>query len=227
MPKQELTDIEPLPRGVIEQRGSGLYAITPRTPLGEVSAETLDTVNRVVRKYGLPGIRVTAGQRLMLRDIPARSLEGVLADLGPVGETCTFYVQACPGTTACRMAMRDSMAMGARLEKFLDEFILPAKLKAGVAGCSMCCAESFVRDVGLVGKRNGWTVVFGGNAGKNVRRGDVLAENADDGEALAVIGRALAFYRDNGKPRERTARFVERVSVQAVRDAVFGVAAVG
>ena len=212
--------IDTLPKGVILQRGTGLYTIMPRTPLGEISARSLDTINRVVKKYGLPGIRVTAGQRLMLKDIPGEHLEGLLADLGPVGETCKFYVQACPGTTACRLGMRDSMAMGARLEKFLDGFVLPAKIKSGVSGCSMCCSESFVRDIGLVGKKNGWTVVFGGNAGKRVRQGDVLAEDVSDDRALELIGKALAFYRDNGKLKERTARFVERVGVEAVRKAV-------
>jgi NAD(P)H-nitrite reductase large subunit len=102
----------------------------------------------------------------------------------------------------------------------LADFSLPAKLKTGVSGCPMCCAESLVRDVGLFGRKHGWTVAFGGNGGKRVRQGDILAENVSEEEAFQIIRRALAFYAEHGKRKERTARFVERVGVEAVREAV-------
>jgi NAD(P)H-nitrite reductase large subunit len=97
---------------------------------------------------------------------------------------------------------------------------LPAKVKAGVSGCSMCCSESFVRDIGLMGKKHGWTVVFGGNAGRRVRMGDVLAQDVDDDEALRVVGRSLEIYAQQAKPKERTARFVERVGMEMVKAAL-------
>jgi NAD(P)H-nitrite reductase large subunit len=212
--------IETLPEGVQAQRQEGLYSVTPRMPLGRITPEQLNIINAVVQEFGLPGVRVTAGQRLKLQGIPGEKLDEVIRRLGPVGEFCKYYVQACPGTTACRLAMQDSMAMGEKLEEFLNTLSLPAKVKAGVSGCSMCCAESYVRDIGLVGKKQGWTVIFGGNAGKRVRTGDVLAENVSDDEALGIIGRALAHYGANGKKRERTARFIERVGIDTVREAV-------
>jgi NAD(P)H-nitrite reductase large subunit len=211
---------ESLPEGVLAQRQPGLYSITPRMPLGRITPEQLNIINGVVQEFCLPGVRVTAGQRLKLQGIPADKLDGVLERLGPVGEFCKYYVQACPGTTSCRMAMRDSMAMGARLEEFLNTLTLPAKVKAGVSGCSMCCSESFVRDIGLMGKKHGWTVVFGGNAGRRVRMGDVLAENVDDDEALRVVARSLEVYAQQAKPKERTARFVERVGMDMIMAAL-------
>jgi NAD(P)H-nitrite reductase large subunit len=217
---------ETLPEGVLAQRQEGLYSVTPRLALGRITPEQLNIINEVVQEFSLPGIRVTAGQRLKLQGIPGERLDEVLQRLGPVGEFCKYYVQACPGTTACRLGMQDSMEMGARLEDLLNGWTLPAKAKAGVSGCSMCCSESFVRDIGLVGTKKGWTVIFGGNAGKRVRVGDVLAENVGDDEALAIIDRTLAFYAENGKSRERTARFVERVGIDAVLGAVGGTVAI-
>ena len=212
--------IEDLPKGALVQHGGGLYSVTPRMPLGQITPEHLNIINSVVQEFNLPGVRVTAGQRLKIQGIPEARVKDVLAKLGPVGEFCKYYVQACPGTTACRLAMQDSMDMGARLEEFLNGFTLPWKLKTGVSGCSMSCSESYVRDVGLVGKKNGWTVVFGGNAGKRVREGDVLAEDVSEEKALEIIAKALDFYSENAKKRERTARFVERVGIEAVRDAI-------
>ena len=154
---------------------------------------------------------------MKIQGIPEDRVRAVIDQLGAVGEFCKYYVQACPGSATCRMGMQDSMATGARLEEWLNTVDLPCKLKAGVSGCSMCCAESFVRDVGLVGKKRGWTVVFGGNAGKRVRKGDILTENVSDDGAMAVIEAALGLYAQEGKKGERTARFVERVGLERVK----------
>jgi NAD(P)H-nitrite reductase large subunit len=214
--------IEELPKGAIVQRGGGVYSITPRMPLGQITPDQLNSINSVVQEFNLSGVRVTAGQRLKIQGIPEDKLSAVLDQLGPVGESCKYYVQACPGTTACRLGMQDSMALGAKLEEFLNGYSLPTKLKTGVAGCSMCCSESLVRDVGLIGKKNGWTVAFGGNAGKHVREADILAEDVSEEKAFEIISKALDFYSENAKTKERTARFVKRVGIDAVKEAVFG-----
>ncbi|QJB57800.1 nitrite reductase [Pseudodesulfovibrio sp. zrk46] len=214
--------IKTLPEGACRPCGKGRYSLIARTKLGDVSAEQLDVINGVVKEFGLPGIRVTGKQSIQLLDIPVNHLQDVVERLGNIGDTCKYFVQACPGTRACRLGMQDSFAFAAKLRDFLNTFDLPAKLKSGVAGCSMCCAEPFVRDIGLVGTKKGWTVVFGGNAGKTVRKADVLGEGLNEEEAFAVIGKALDFYRENAKKKERTARFVERVGFDAVLEAIHG-----
>ena len=82
------------------------------------------------------------------------------------------------------------------------------------------CGESYVRDIGLVGRRNGWTVVFGGNAGGRPRVGDELACGLDADEALALVGRVLEHYRANARKCQRTARFVEARGIGSVRAAL-------
>lgn len=213
--------IASLPAGACRSRGEGIYSIMARTPLGEVSAEKLNIINSVVQDFRLPGVRVTGRQRVQLLGIKENDLHAVVERLGEVGEVCKYFVQACVGNTACRFGMQDSLTMGADLEAFLNTTNLPAKLKSGVSGCSMSCAESYVRDVGMVGKKNGWTILFGGNAGKQVRKADVLAESVSAEEGLKIIGKALDFYSENAKKKERTARFVERVGFEAVKKAVF------
>ena len=132
MDKKQL--IEVLPKGAVVQRGGGMYSVTPRVPLGQITPEHLNIINSVVQEFNLSGVRVTAGQRLKIQGIPEDKIQDVLDKLGPVGEFCKYYVQACPGTTACRLGMQDSLDMGAKLEEFLNGLDLPAKLKAGVSG---------------------------------------------------------------------------------------------
>jgi NAD(P)H-nitrite reductase large subunit len=212
--------IEGLPKGAVRPRKDGTYTVVPRMRLGRLDADLLDAVNRAVREYGLAGVRLAASQRLMIDNVPGAALKGVVEAVGLVGDCYTYKVQGCRGSAGCKLGQQDSLATADRLEKMLADFTLPAKLKSGVSGCPMCCAESLVRDVGLFGRKRGWTVTFGGNGGKRVRAGDVLAENVSEEEAFRVIRRALAFYARDGKVKERTARFVERVGLDAVKAAI-------
>ncbi len=212
--------IASLPKGACRPMGKGVYFVSPRTPLGEITPEQFDQINSVIKEFNLPAIRLTGFQRLQLRGIPEDKVQAVVERLGEVGDLCKYIVQGCAGSSGCRLGVQDTREMVLQLEDFVNDFELPTKLKVGVSGCSMSCGESYVRDVGLVGKRAGWTVLFGGNAGKGARKGDVLAEDITLEESLTIIGKALDLYAENAKKKERTARFVERVGIEAVREAL-------
>ncbi|MEW6220416.1 MAG: NAD(P)/FAD-dependent oxidoreductase [Thermodesulfobacteriota bacterium] len=212
------------PHGAILQRDKTTYAIVPRTPAGIVSAEVLERLSAVARRYQIPIVKITSGQRLALVGIRKEDLPGIWQDLamdaGRALELCLHYVQACPGNTVCSLGLRDSLSLGLALEQIFMDMALPAKLKMGVSGCSMCCGESYLRDVGVIGKKAGWTLTFGGNSGGRPRIADVLAEGLSDDEVVAKVRRVLEYYRGEGKKKERTARFVERMGVAAVQAAV-------
>ena len=40
-----------------------------------------------------------------------------------------------------------------------------------VSGCKLSCAESWVRDIGLIGQKDGWALTVGGNVGAKPRIG--------------------------------------------------------
>ncbi len=209
------------PDGAILQRDKETYAIVPRTPVGMLTPDILENIARVARKFSIPIIKITSGQRMALVGMKKEEVQPIWQelglDIGRATELCLHYVQACPGTAVCRYGMRDSLGMGMRLEEEITGMDLPAKLKIGVSGCPMSCGESLVRDIGLVGSRKGWAVYFGGNAGSRVRQGDKLAVELDDEQAVALVIRLIELYREQGKKRERTARFVERIGVEAVK----------
>ena len=212
------------PRGAIRQRDGKTYAIVPRTPVGLISPEILEAISSVVRRYNLPLTKITSGQRLALIGMQREEVDRIWHDLkmevGPAVELCVHYVQACPGTEVCKFGVRDSLGMGLELEKLYVGMELPAKVKIGVSGCPFCCAESYVRDIGLIGKKKGWIVTFGGNSGGRPRIGDVLAEEVGDSEAIALVRRCLEYYRDNTEKKLRTARFVEKLGIETIKEAV-------
>jgi len=212
------------PRGAILQRDKKTYAIVPRTPVGLLSPEILEAISTVVRRYNIPITKITSGQRLALigmeRDVVNRIWQDLRMEVGPAIELCVHYVQACPGTEVCKFGVRNSLGMGLELEKLYVGMELPAKVKIGVSGCPFCCAESYVRDIGLIGKKKGWVVTFGGNSGGRPRIGDVIAEEVSDSEAVALVRRCLEHYRDNIDKKLRTARFVEKVGIESIKKAV-------
>ena len=213
------------PRGAILQRDRKTYAIVPRTPVGLVSPEVLAALNSVISKYNIPITKITSGQRLALIGMKREEVDQIWQDLkmevGPAVELCVHYVQACPGTEVCKFGVRDSLGLGLELEKLYVGMDLPAKVKIGVSGCPLCCAESYVRDIGLIGKKKGWVVTFGGNSGGRPRIGDVIAEDINDDEAVALVRRCLEYYRDNVGKKLRTARFVEKVGIESIKKSLF------
>lgn len=217
---------EQKPDGAILQRDKTTWAIVPRTPAGLLTPEFLENLATVVRKYDIPITKITSGHRLALVGVKTEDIEAIRTALnvgiGRALELCLHYVQACPGNSVCSLGVRDSLGMGQLLEQRLAGVELPAKLKIGVSGCPMTCSEGHVRDLGLIGKHSGWVVTFGGNSGGRPRIADIMGEGLDDEAAVALVDRLVEFYRLNGKKKERTARMVERVGIEAVKAAVLG-----
>jgi NAD(P)H-nitrite reductase large subunit len=212
------------PKGAILQRDKKSFAIVPRIPAGIIKREHLKALSEVVEKYDIPIVKITSGHRIALVGMPEEQILPIYEDLGmsegKAVELCLHYVQACPGTAVCKFGVQDSLGFGTNLEEILSGIEMPAKFKVGVSGCPFLCAESLVRDLGLIGKKNGWTLVFGGGSGRKVREADVIAEDLSDDEAVALARKCIDFYAANAKTRERTGSFVVRVGIDELKKAV-------
>ncbi len=212
------------PKGAILQRDKETYAIVPRIPGGLAKLENFKEIVKVVEKYNIPIIKITSGHRLALVGIKGDVINDIWQelkmDVGKATELCLHYVQACPGNIVCKYGVQDSLGLGIEIEEFFLGMDLPAKVKIGVSGCPFCCGESFVRDIGILGKKKGWTLIFGGNSARRPRIGDVIAEDITKEEAIDLTKRFLEYYVSNGKKKERTARFIERTGVDEFKKSV-------
>ncbi len=213
-----------IPNGAILQRDKETYAIVPRTPVGLVTPEELEAIANVARKYQIPVIKVTSGQRFALvgmqKDDVDKIWEDLHMDVGKATELCLHYVQACPGTAVCKFGVQDSLGLGLEVEKSFAGMDLPAKVKIGISGCPLCCGESFVRDIGILGKKNGWTLILGGSSGRRPRIGEVMIENQSSQKIIQLTKDCLAYYKDKAKKRERMARFVDRIGIENIQEAL-------
>ena len=202
------------------------YAIIPGPKLGVVLPELLQTVAGVVKKHGIPQLKLTDAQRLALIDYAPEKIDDIRQDLGDSGspqkKAGVHYIKACPGKAWCKYGVQDALALGEKLEKTLLETALSfnTKVKVGISGCPMNCCESYVRDLGIFGRKNGWTLVFGGNGARKPRIGDVIDESMSDEQVLELAVKVLVYYRDNAVNHERTARFMERTGLENLRNAL-------
>ena len=206
--------------GAIQQRDKTTWAMKPRAPMGIVTPEELRRIADAAAAHDVQSLKITSGQRLILLGIPEDRLASLQDALGPMGQLCRNYVQACPGTDHCSHAVQDSLAMGRQLEALVFGREFPAKVKLGVSACPFCCAESQVRDIGLVGRRKGWHVYVGGNSGTKPRVADLLATDLNDADALDLVRRFLDHYTATCVGKVRVARFVQQQGLEAIRTAL-------
>lgn len=201
------------------------YMTLPGLHAGMLDAAALEHLAALVGKHEIPAIKITGAQRIALLGMaPERlaALQSTLGmDAGPAhSRNRVHYVHSCPGKAWCRYGMRSTLELGKRIEQMELDVPMPCKVKVGISGCRMCCCESWLRDIGLIGEHRGWRLVFGGNAGGRPRIGEELARGLDDDQALELIRRVLDFYGTQAQGRTRTARLVERLGMDAIRDAV-------
>lgn len=204
--------------GGVYSRPDGTYSVTPRMPLGKLSADDLEKIMTVVRKYNLPGIRATAGQRITIEGVPADSLDDIIGLLNGVGDRCPHGIVACRGLGECKHGLQDSQAMATQVEDlFCNSPRVPAHMKVGLSGCTRCCGNSYIRDIGFVGTTDGWTLTIGGRSGRKVRSGDELLTGLSASQALAAMEAFQTFFTKNMRAKERIAAFVERIGLDRIK----------
>lgn len=211
-------------KGVVLQRDKETYAIAPHLPCGVVTPDQLRRLAEVAEKYNAAAVKVTSAARIAIVGIREADVDAVWNDLGiPPGHAvglCVRSIKACPGTTFCRLGQQDSLGMGTMLDSIYHGMDLPSKTKIGVSGCRNQCAENCIKDIGLYGKKDGWVLTVGGKGTGKPRLADTLAEDIDSDQALLLIEKVVAFYKENAKKVERIGAMIDRLGLETFKTAV-------
>jgi NAD(P)H-nitrite reductase large subunit len=208
-------------KGAILQRDRESYAIAPHIPGGITDTATLRKICDVADKYGVKMLKLTSAQRIALIGIREEDLDNAWADLaqapGAVIGLCVRSVKICPGTTYCKRGLQDSIGLGLKIDSIYHSMELPNKMKIGVSGCLLSCAEAWVKDIGLMGTMTGWKIVVGGTSGIRPRLADILVEDVPaEEEALAIVAKIVAFYKAYPK-KVRIGRIIEEMGIDSFR----------
>jgi len=207
----------------------GTYSVIPRMWGGETNASELRRIADVVDKYQIPTVKVTGGQRIDMLGIKKEDLPAVWKDLGmPSGHAyakALRTVKTCVGSEWCRFGTQDSTQMGKDLERALWRMYAPHKVKLAVSGCPRNCAESGIKDVGVIGVDSGWELYVGGNGGIKTEVAQFLCKVKTPEEVLEFSGAFLQLYREEGWYLERTVHYLHRVGLPHVKQRILDDAA--
>lgn len=217
-------------KGVIIQRDKQTYAVAPHIPCGVVQPETLRRLADVAEKYGVQALKITSAARIALVGVEEKDVEAIWSELGmrpgfAVG-LCVRSVKACPGTTFCKRGLQDSLSLGLKLDAKYHGMELPGKFKIGVSGCPHQCAETCIKDIGLVGTVKGWRLLVGGNGGARPRLAQELARDLTDAQAVALLDKILTYFQANAGPHKRLGAMIEKMGMDEFKLAILGSEAV-
>lgn len=206
------------------KNGQRRYAITPRIPGGFIQPDQLQKYIDVANEFGAV-LKLTGSQRIMITNLKAEDVDKAWEMLGmePAYTVSNRVrsVKICPGTTFCKRAKQDSVHLGMQIERKYLSLEMPSKMKIGVSGCPNSCTESRMKDVGVIGTVDGWNVYAGGSGGAHPHIGDLIAEVKTEKEALALVDRIIAYYKENAQI-ERMGEFIDRIGLEAFKAAVLG-----
>ena len=199
----------------------GSYSVIPRMWGGETTADELRRIADAVDKYKIPTVKVTGGQRIDLLGVKKEDLLNVWKDIGmPSGHAyakALRTVKTCVGSEWCRMGTQDSTQLGKTLERALWRMYAPHKVKFAVSGCPRNCAESGIKDVGIIGVDSGWEMYIAGNGGIKTEVAHFFTKLKTAQEVLEYTGAFCELYRQEGWYLERTVHYVNRVGLDHVK----------
>ncbi|MGB9978378.1 NAD(P)/FAD-dependent oxidoreductase [Methanobacterium sp.] len=210
-------------KGAVIQKDLETYAIIPYIPGGLVDPATLIKIANIAEKYNAKTLKVTSNQRIAIIGIKFEDIDKIWEDLGmkPGGFIGKRVRSAkfCPGTTHCKKGEQNAIEMGMKIDERYQGIELPNKIKIGVSGCQNSCAESAVKDIGLIGTKNGWNLLVGGNCGIKPMIGQILARDLQDEEILELIGKIIDYYKEN-EEQKRLGRFINKIGFEKFKDEI-------
>ena len=199
----------------------GTYSVIPRMYGGVTTADQLRKIADVADKYAVPMVKVTGGQRIDLLGVKKEDLVGMWADLDmPSGYAygkSIRTVKTCVGSEFCRFGTQNSTQLGIDIEKAFDHMWAPHKVKFAVSGCPRNCAESGIKDVGIIGVDSGWEMYVGGNGGIKTEAAQFLCKVKTAEEVIEYSGAFIQIYREEARYLDRTVHWIERVGLEYVK----------
>jgi len=204
----------------IKQR-DGSYAVVLDVAI--TTPQELKKIAEVLEKYGVKLIKFSESQRMVIVGVDPEKVEEMCNEAGvklanAVGKVVRS-IKFCPGNTLCVMGLQNTIEMAQKLKKF-DGTEVPGKLKIAIAGCSNSCTEPAVRDIGLMGTKDGYTIFVGGSAGRKPRIGYVLAEKVSPEDAEKLVEKIIEFYKNNAKNGQRLGDFIDSIGFEEFKKAV-------
>ena len=218
--------------GVHEQVDGRFYVgVTPT--VGRVSGTLLTSIADLAQAHGSSRVRTTTDQALIILDVEADRVDGLVAGLAELGlsvKPSTFRrnMMACTGIEFCKLAIVETKARGMALVDELEARLgdLDVPLTINVNGCPNACARTQIADIGLKGmlvtdhdgqQVEGFQLHLGGGLGLDAGFGRKVRGHKITGDELPdYVERVVRRFDKERQPGERFAQWVGRADEDAL-----------
>ena len=219
-------------QAVIPQRQEGLATVRIMIARSELTGTEAIRFAEWASTQGGNKVMFTNRQNLELRDVPEANTDALTKTIAEAGYRTDGHehlpdMVACVGTTMCRLAVSDTPNTYRRLIKaFGEDRELCEKvgpLRINMNGCPNSCAQHWIADIGLRGKRTrtarGSEEGFGIFVGGRLDAAGHIGEHVIDVTASAVVPAfkaLLAVYLDQREAGETFGVYTRRIGGEAL-----------
>lgn len=196
--------------------GKRTFGITPHIPGGFITAENMQKIVDVAKKYN-GVLKITSGQRILITNLDESVLQSAWADLGmePAvkSQNSIKNVEICPAGF-CKRSKYNTIGTGMKLSKKYQWMEMPCRTKIGVAGCKNACGSVYSKDIGVIADKTGFLISIGGSAGYNPRLSNIIATDLSEEEALKLVDKIIEVYIREGEAGEKLGFLIDRLGIE-------------
>lgn len=121
----------------------------------------------------------------------------------------------------CRGAEDAGVEIAQKLNRMIAGIPMPSPLKIGYAGCALGTSEPLLKDIGVVKMRDKFDIYIGGEP-KSIKPAfaELFVTGVDAEQMMNIVQRLVAYFQANGKNKEKFIKFIGRISIEELRNAV-------
>ena len=199
------------------------FAVTPGFEVGGTlfKPEHLAALGATVGENAK--IELTAFKQLYVEVDEARAeeIKEKLKEAGLQIHPAGFVTKSLIACNFCRGAEDAGLDVARSLDEAISGHEVPSPLKIGYAGCALGTSEPLLKDIGIVKMRDTYDIYVCGD-GKSLKPtlGVLFLSGLTEQQLVPVVRKLIELFRQNGKKKEKFSRFLERMTIEKVREAV-------
>lgn len=144
-----------------------------------------------------------------------------LKDTGLEIHPAGFYTKSLIACNFCKGAEDAGLDVAKELDEAIAGHEVPSPLKIGYAGCALGTSEPLLKDIGVVKMRDTFDIYVGGE-GKSLKAtlGVPFVTGISADQLVPIVLRLIQTFQQEGKKKEKFAKFIERMTMDKLREAV-------
>jgi len=205
-------------------------------PPGDATADQMEAVADLAKRYSFDEIRVTHEQNLVLPHVNQDDLLALWLALDAAGLATPNIgllgdIMACPGLDYCALANARSIPVSQRIsQRFADlerqYEIGPLKIK--ISGCINACGHHHVGHIGILGvERKGeefYQITLGGSADRDAAIGTILGPAFSSAEIVDAVETIVLTYLDLRRDSESFLQAYRRLGDAPFKERLYAAA---